>query len=136
MVNGRWRKPPELESDAAALARLEEIVWPNGPVCTHCGERDRLGRVVGRGARLGLRFCNNCRKQFRVTLVTPFAGRRLPMHKWFSIAALRAAGFSARQIHLRVKLSYKTVLAAVVLIDAGGEIIQRMIGADWGRLKS
>ena len=45
-------------SEAAAHARLEEIVWPNGPVCPHCGSAERIGQVTGKGARAGLRFCS------------------------------------------------------------------------------
>jgi len=37
--------------EQAAHAKLEEIVWPNGPVCIRCDATDRIGAVTGRGAR-------------------------------------------------------------------------------------
>jgi hypothetical protein len=56
---------PHFHDDAAAFAKLESIVWPNGPVCPHCGGvgrayalngvKDKKGRV-----RLGLKKCGQC----------------------------------------------------------------------------
>ncbi len=28
---------PFFQNEEAAYAKLESIVWPNGPVCPHCG---------------------------------------------------------------------------------------------------
>ena len=28
---------PHFHDEAAAITRLESIVWPDGPVCPHCG---------------------------------------------------------------------------------------------------
>ena len=34
-------------AEAAAYARIEGIVWPNGPICVHRGERNRNGLLKG-----------------------------------------------------------------------------------------
>ena len=28
---------PHFHNETAAVAHLEAIVWPNGPICPHCG---------------------------------------------------------------------------------------------------
>ncbi len=100
-------------SEAAAHARLEEIVWPNGPVCPHCGACDRIGQVTGKGARAGLRFCCTCRKQFRATMGTMFEGSHVPLTKWFQACFLLTAShgrISAHQLHQRLEVTHKTAL--------------------------
>jgi hypothetical protein len=99
--------------ERAALVELERLVWPRGPVCPHCGAVDRIGSVVGKGARLGLKFCCRCRKQFRATLGTMFEGSHVPLHKWFQACFLMAASddrISAHQMHLRLEVTNKTAL--------------------------
>jgi Transposase zinc-ribbon domain len=102
--------------EQAAHAKLEEIVWPNGPVCTRCGATDRIGAVTGKGARAGLKFCCRCRKQFRATVGTMFEGSHVPLHKWFQACfLLSAAGdvISPYQLHLRLEVTNKTALGIV-----------------------
>jgi len=99
--------------EQAAHAKLEEIVWPNGPVCTRCGATDRIGAVTGKGARAGLKFCCRCRKQFRATVGTMFEGSHVPLHKWFQACfLLSVAGdvISPYQLHLRLEVTNKTAL--------------------------
>ena len=74
-----------------AFAYLEATLWPDGPVCEHCGtigERhqvaDRRGKDEGkRQARIGLWKCKEkeCRKQFTVKVGTVFEHGRIPLHK-------------------------------------------------------
>ena len=33
---------PHFQNDEAARAMLESILWPDGPVCPHCGSRQSL----------------------------------------------------------------------------------------------
>jgi transposase-like protein len=51
----------------AAFAYLEARLWPNGPVCPHCGGFDRIGKMAGKSTRVGVYKCYQCRKPFRVT---------------------------------------------------------------------
>jgi hypothetical protein len=114
--------------EQAAHAKLEEIVWPNGPVCTHCGATDRIGAVTGKGARAGLKFCCRCRKQFRATIGTMFEGSHVPLHKWFQACFLLNVArdaITAHQLHLRLEVTNKTALGIVrrlagVIASAGG----------------
>jgi len=99
---------PHFHSETAAYARLEEIVWPNGPVCSHCGGVDRITPVK---ARIGLRRCGDCKKQFRVTVGTVFEDSKVPLHKWFQAAHLLASskkGISSHQLHRTLNVTYKT----------------------------
>jgi transposase-like protein len=108
------------QSELAALARLDEIRWPDGPVCPHCGANDRIGLVIGKGARPGLKFCNHCRKQFRSTIGTVFERSHVPLHKWFQTVLLLAGGarrISANRLHLLLDITYKTALAMVRRLD-------------------
>src|SRR6516225_5041603 len=107
---------PYFWDEQAAHAKLEEIVWPNGPVCTRCGATDRIGAVTGRGARAGLKFCCRCRKQFRATVGTMFEGSHVPLHKWFQACFLLSAApgvISPYQLHLRLEVTNKTALGIV-----------------------
>ena len=107
---------PYFWNEQAAHAKLEEIVWPNGPVCTRCGATDRIGAVTGKGARAGLKFCCRCRKQFRATVGTMFEGSHVPLHKWFQACFLLSAAakvISPYQLHLRLEVTNKTALGIV-----------------------
>ena len=107
---------PYFWDEQAAHAKLEEIVWPNGPVCTRCGATDRIGAVTGKGARAGLKFCCRCRKQFRATIGTMFEGSHVPLHKWFQAGFLLSAApgtVTAHQLHLRLEVTNKTAIGIV-----------------------
>jgi len=107
---------PYFWDERAAHAKLEEIVWPNGPVCRRCGATDRIGAVTGKGARAGLKFCCRCRKQFRATIGTMFEGSHVPLHKWFQASFLLNAAqgaVTAHQLHRRLEVTNKTALGIV-----------------------
>src|SRR5215468_2255556 len=107
---------PYFWDEQAAHSKLEEIVWPSGPVCTRCGATDRIGAVTGKGARAGLKFCCRCRKQFRATVGTMFEGSHVPLHKWFQACFLLSAAtkvISPYQLHLRLEVTNKTALGIV-----------------------
>ncbi|HJU16896.1 MAG TPA: IS1595 family transposase [Stellaceae bacterium] len=107
---------PYFWDEEAAHAKLERLVWPDGPVCPHCGGAERIGAVTGKGARCALKFCCHCRKQFRATMGTMFEGSHVPLHKWFQACFLLTAthkGISPHQLHLRLEVTNKTALAMV-----------------------
>jgi transposase-like protein len=100
---------PHFHNEAAAIARLEAIVWPDGPVCAHCGGVDRITPV--KGGRIGLRRCGDCKKQFTCKVGTVFESSHVPVHKWFQAAHLLASskkGISSHQLHRTLKVTYKT----------------------------
>jgi transposase-like protein len=100
---------PHFHNEEAAIARLEALVWPQGPFCPRCGTFDRLTPV--KGGRAGLRRCGPCKREFTVRVGTVFESSHVPLHKWFQAAHLLASskkGFSAHQLHRTLKVTYKT----------------------------
>lgn len=90
---------------------LESLLWPNGPVCPRCGERERVTRLTGKSARPGLVRCNSCRRSFTVTVKTIFEDSKIPLHKWllgFRLMAASKKGISAHQLHRSLHVTYKT----------------------------
>jgi Transposase zinc-ribbon domain len=128
---------PYFWDEEAAHAKLEELVWPNGAVCTHCGAIDRIGAVTGKGARAGLKYCCRCRKQFRATIGTIFEGSHVPLYKWFQACFLLIAGegsITAYRLHLYLEVTNKTAMGIIQRL--GGHIISareswRGKGCDW-----
>lgn len=108
--------------EAAAFAKLEEIVWPEGPICPHCGNYDKIYELKGVRSkpskknpegveRHGLKKCAQCRKQFTVRVGTVFESSHVPLHKWLQAAYLMASskkGVSAHQMHRALEVTYKT----------------------------
>lgn len=102
---------PYFHDEAAAIAKLESIVWPDGPVCPHCGSMDRNYELKGKSTRPGLRKCGDCRKQFTVKVGTVFEGSHIPLYKWFQAAYLMTSskkGISAHQLHRTLEITYKS----------------------------
>lgn len=104
---------PHFHNEEAAYARLESIVWPNGPTCPHCGnaDGDRIYAIKGKTARPGLRTCAECRKQFTCKVGTLFESSHIKLHLWFQAAHLLASskkGISSHQLHRTLKITYKT----------------------------
>jgi transposase-like protein len=100
---------PHFHSEAAAIARLEALVWPQGPFCPRCGGFDRITLV--KGGRPGLRRCGPCKREFTVTVGTIFERSHVKLHKWFQASHLMASskkGISAHQLHRTLKVTYKT----------------------------
>src|SRR5208282_1700834 len=96
-------------NEAVAIARLEAIVWAQGPFCPRCGGFDRITPV--KGGRAGLRRCGPCKREFTVTVGTIFERSHVKLHKWFQAAHLMGSskkGFSAHQLHRTLKVTYKT----------------------------
>src|SRR5919205_2978991 len=97
--------------EEAAYAYLEAHIWPEGPVCPHCGGVDRIGKMQGKATRIGLYKCYQCRKQFRVTVGTVFESSHVPLHIWLQAVALMSSskkGISANQLHRTLDVSLKT----------------------------
>jgi transposase-like protein len=68
--------------EAAAYRFVEERVWPNGPVCPHCGGMDRIGKMNGKSTRTGTYKCYACRKPFTVKMGTVWEDSHVPLRLW------------------------------------------------------
>jgi hypothetical protein len=96
----------QYQDEDSARAWLESKLWPEGPVCPHCGvigEATRLNREEGTDThgRRGLHVCRGCRKQFTITVGTIFEDSHIPLHKWllaFHLMCSSKKGVSALQI--------------------------------------
>ncbi len=100
---------PRFHDEATAFAFVESLLWPQGPICPHCGGCDRiydLGKT-----RIGLRKCGQCRKQFTVRVGTILEDSHLPMTKWLQAIHLMVSskkGVSSHQIMRTLETTYKT----------------------------
>lgn len=99
------------QSEDAAFAYVEAHLWPQGPVCPFCGERERIGQLNGKTTRPGLRKCYACKKPFTVRIGTIFESSHLALRLWLQVIHLMCAskkGISTRQIQRMLQCSMKT----------------------------
>src|SRR6516165_9865839 len=110
----RWRQGPVMSGfltfidryrdEAACIAALAELRWPNGFTCVGCA-----GRLAYQlAARLRVFECADCGRQHSVTAGTVVDRTRTPLRKWFAAAWLIgqdkrgvSALFLARELALR-----------------------------------
>lgn len=102
---------PHMQNEEAAYAYVEARVWPNGPVCPHCGGVERIGKMAGKATRIGLYKCYQCRRQFNVKVGTIFEASHVPMTVWLQAMFLMAGskkGISSSQLHRALGVTLKT----------------------------
>ena len=90
------------ENEEAAYKWIEARVWPDGPVCPHCGGFKRISKMQGKSTRVGLYKCYQCRKPFRVTVGTVFEASHVSMNLWVQAMYLISSskeGVSPTQLH-------------------------------------
>jgi transposase-like protein len=98
-------------NEEAAFEFVEAQLWLNGPVCPHCGETAKIGRLTGKTTRPGLRKCYACRKQFTVRMGTIFEDSHLPLRMWLQAIHMLCAskkGLSTRQLQRMLGCGMKT----------------------------
>lgn len=97
--------------EEAAYAWVEARVWPNGPVCPHCGGMDRISKMGGKSTRIGTYKCYQCRKPFTVKVGTIFEASHVPMRHWLQAIFLMSSskkGISSNQLHRVLGCTLKT----------------------------
>ncbi len=106
-------------SEPAAFEYLEATLWPEGPVCPHCGTVGNATKLQSpepvkgkRSARIGLWKCKEkeCRKQFTVKVGTVFEHGRIPLNKMLLAVYLLCCskkGCSSHQLHRVLGITYK-----------------------------
>ena len=102
---------PFFHDEAAAVTKLESIVWPTDVVCPHCGVVGEGYELKGKRSRIGLRRCKACKKDFTVRVGTIFESSHVELYKWFQAVYLMASskkGISAHQLHRTLEVTYKT----------------------------
>jgi transposase-like protein len=97
--------------EAAAYRFVESRVWPDGPICPHCGGFERIGKMGGKSTRIGTYKCYQCRKPFTVKVGTIFESSHIPLHIWLQAIFLLASskkGISSNQLHRTLGVTLKT----------------------------
>jgi transposase-like protein len=100
-----------LQSEEAAFAFLEARVWPDGPVCPHCGASGRIKKLAGKTTRVGLHKCYDCMKPFTVKVGTVFESSHVALHLWLQAVHLLCSskkGISSNQLHRTLGVTLKT----------------------------
>ncbi len=102
---------PHFHNEEAAYAYVEARIWPEGPVCPHCGGVERIGKMGGASTRIGTYKCYQCRKPFTVKIGTIFEASHVSMRLWLQAIYLIASskkGFSSNQLHRTLGVTLKT----------------------------
>ena len=102
---------PHFHNEEAAYAYVEARIWPQGPVCPHCGGVERISRMQGKSTRVGAYKCYQCRKPFTVKIGTIFEDSKVPMRLWLQAMYLIAGskkGISSNQLHRILGVTLKT----------------------------
>jgi transposase-like protein len=97
--------------EVAAYRFVEARVWPDGPICPHCGGVDRISKMGGKSTRIGTYKCYQCRKPFTVKIGTIFESSHIPLHIWLQAIFLMASskkGISSNQLHRTLGVTLKT----------------------------
>src|SRR6195256_5988001 len=98
-------------NEAAAYAFVEARLWPNGPICPHCGGVERISKMGGKSTRIGAYKCYQCRKPFTVKVGTVFEASHVPMRHWLQAMFLLSSskkGISSNQLHRTLGCTLKT----------------------------
>jgi transposase-like protein len=97
--------------EAAAYRFVEARVWPDGPICPHCGGVERIGKMGGKSTRIGTYKCYQCRKPFTVKIGTIFESSHVALRLWLQAIFLTASskkGISSNQLHRTLGVTLKT----------------------------
>lgn len=99
---------PHFRDDTAAREYLQTILWPEGPVCPHCGVINHAYATK----RPGVFRCAEaaCRKDFTVTMRTVMERSKIALHKWlqaFHLMCSSKKGVSAHQLHRTLGIGYE-----------------------------
>ncbi|MDE2067076.1 MAG: IS1595 family transposase [Bradyrhizobium sp.] len=98
-------------NEQAAYDFVEARLWPNGPVCPHCGGVERISKMGGKSTRIGAYKCYQCRKPFTVKVGTIFESSHVPLRHWLQAIFLMSSskkGISSNQLHRTLGCTLKT----------------------------
>ena len=72
MTKAATFQDPMFHDEDKAREALEAELWPDGPICRHCGnaDPDKIAKMQGKSHRPGLYYCHECNGQFTVTVGT------------------------------------------------------------------
>lgn len=114
---------PIFSDEEKAREHFEALLWPDGPVCPHCGNANQIrtkwddaakthiAKSKGKTQRPGLYWCFACKDSFTVTVGTVMERSHIPLHKWalaFHLMSASKKGISAHQLHRMLGVTYRS----------------------------
>ncbi|HLQ27546.1 MAG TPA: IS1595 family transposase [Acidiferrobacterales bacterium] len=102
---------PHFHDPDKAREYLESQVWPDGPICPHCGSLGDHYVLNGKTTRPGLYKCKDCLEPFTVTVGSLFERSKIPLNKWLMAVYLMCSskkGISSHQLHRTLGITYKS----------------------------
>jgi transposase-like protein len=133
---------PIFQDETKAREALEAVLWPEGPFCRHCGnsDPDKIAKMQGKSARPGLHYCNECKREFTVTVGTVFERSKVPLTKWWMAAHLfnqGKNGASAHEMHRQLGVTYKTAWFMMHrLREAMTDLAPAAMGGEGGQVQA
>jgi len=112
------RRFPDRE---AAVAHLESVRWPDGPICPYCGSRKASRNRDASRALTDSRWqCQDCARSYSVTVGTLFHGSHVELQRWFALLALMRAdeGLSSAAAARALKMRQPTVWSMMQRVRA------------------
>lgn len=119
----------------AAVAHLEKIRWPNGPVCPQCGANTVSRKSEPNQAdRLQ---CWSCKRSFSATVGTIFHNSHIDLQRWYLLIALMLntkRKLSAMQVARDLDMRRPTVWSMMKRIRAAltndDKLLSRLVEMD------
>lgn len=127
-----YRRFPSRE---AATAHLEQVRWPDGPVCPECGA-DTVSRKSEPNQADRLQ-CWSCERSFSATVGTIFHNSHIDLQRWFLLISLMLnakKGLSAMQAARDLEMRRPTVWSMMHRIRAAleddGKLLSGLVEMD------
>ncbi|MGA7676489.1 MAG: IS1595 family transposase [Rhizomicrobium sp.] len=103
--------PKRFTDATAARQHLEGLLWPEGPICPHCGVTGEATALKGKSTRPGVYWCNACQAPFSVTVHTVYERSKVPLNTWLYANHLLCSskkGISSQQLARMLGVTVKT----------------------------
>jgi transposase-like protein len=100
---------PRFHDDTAARSYLEDLRWPEGPICPHCGVINHAYPIKPTGTYRCAEPA--CRGNFTVTMNSPMERSHIALHKWvqaFHLLCSSKKGMSSHQLHRTLGITYRS----------------------------
>lgn len=134
----------KFSDESSSYQLLEEMRWPDGPECPHCGSVDHAYFLkpkngerltsTGKVSHRRLWKCAECRKKFSVLVGTIFERSHIPLSKWLMALYMMASsknGVAAFELHRTLGVTNETAWFMAHRIREAmkrGEIAEPMSG--------